>query len=70
MENGAPAGIIMRTLFYQKIGSLYGHSLYMTRRSAVDGDGSHEGRRGRHISKIGIQAMNRETASCMIICCL
>ena len=31
MNGSRPVGIIMRTNFYQKIGSLYGNSLYMKR---------------------------------------
>ena len=60
-ENGAPAGIIMRTTFYQKIGSLYGHSLYMKRPVSILMDSAMmKVDVGENISKIGIQAMNRE----------
>lgn len=31
LENGAPVGLIMRTAFFQKMGTLYGHSLYLKR---------------------------------------
>ena len=61
MENSIPVGIIMRTAFFQKIGTLYGHSLYMKRSVSIlmetdimKVDVS------SNISKIGIQAMERE----------
>lgn len=61
LENGHTVGIIMRTDFFQKIGSMYGHSLYMKRPihilmetaiMTVDVNDC--------ISKISLQAMNRE----------
>ena len=61
MENNSPVGLIMRTVFFQKMGTLYGHSLYMKRPVSilmdteimkVDVDDN--------ISKTSIQAMDRE----------
>jgi two-component system, chemotaxis family, sensor kinase CheA len=61
MDGSHPIGIIMRTTFYQKIGSLYGLSLYMKRPvrilmetfiMSVDVNDN--------ISRISIQAMSRE----------
>jgi|GEM_PF-3662159 len=47
-ESSRPVGIIMRTEFYQKMGTLYGHSLYMKRPDQnPDGTGDHVGRRRR-----------------------
>lgn len=61
MEGGNPAGIIMRTAFFQKIGTLYGHSLYMHRpvRILMDTDFM-KVETTDNMSKIGIQAMDRE----------
>jgi two-component system chemotaxis sensor kinase CheA len=60
-ENSAPVGIIMRTTFYQKIGSLYGHSIYMKRPVSIMMDTEFMTvDYNDNISKIGIQAMNRE----------
>lgn len=61
MENGSPAGILMRTTFYQKIGSLYGHSLYMNRPISIIIDTAiMKVDVGENIGKIGMQAMGRE----------
>lgn len=61
LDNGHPAGIIMRTTFFQKMGSLYGLSLYMNRPISIlmemdimKVDASD------NIAKIGIEAMSRE----------
>ena len=60
-ENGAPVGIVMRTTFYQKIGSLYGHSLYMRRPVSILMDPEMmEVEASDSIAKIGVQAMNRD----------
>lgn len=60
MENDRPAGIIMRTAFFQSMGTLYGHSLYLKRPVSIlmDSDFMKIDITG-NISKIGIQAMNR-----------
>lgn len=61
MEGGSPAGILMRTTFYQKIGSLYGHSLYMNRPIHIIMDSAMmRVDVGDNIAKIGMQAMGRE----------
>ena len=61
IDNHHPAGLIMRTAFYQQIGSLHGHALFMKRpitlvmdtaMMVVDVEDN--------LSQIGIQAMNRE----------
>lgn len=61
LDNQQPVGLIMRSIFYQKIGAQYGHSLYMGRPVSilmetalltVDVNDN--------ISKIGIQSMSRE----------
>lgn len=61
LDGSRPVGIIMRTTFYQKIGSLYGNSLYMNRpirilmeTSVMSVDVK------ENISKIGIRAMSRD----------
>lgn len=61
MENNCPAGIIMRTTFYQKMGTLYGHSLYSNRsvRILMETDFMRVNI-DDNISSIGIQSMNRE----------
>jgi len=61
MDNDCPAGIIMRTTFFQKIGSLYGHSVYMKRPVGIlmDRDFMKADVRD-NIYKTSIQAMNRE----------
>ncbi|MDF2821249.1 MAG: cheA5 [Clostridiales bacterium] len=35
LDNETPVGLIMRPFFYQKIGTLYGHSLYITRKLSI-----------------------------------
>jgi two-component system chemotaxis sensor kinase CheA len=61
MENNCPAGIIMRTTFYQKMGTLYGHSLYSNRpvRILMETDFMRVNI-DDSVSTIGIQSMNRE----------
>lgn len=61
MENDCPFGIIMRTAFFQKIGTLYGHSIYMKRpvRILVDTDVMKVDI-SENASQIGIRAMSRE----------
>lgn len=61
LEEEHPAGLIMRTYFYQKIGTLYGHSLFMSRQlrilmetSMLIVDASED------ISSVVMQAMERE----------
>lgn len=61
LENGQPVGVIMRTAFYQKFGSIYGHSLYMNRSVKLLMDTSFMSADiDDSISKISIQAMSRE----------
>ena len=61
MENARPAGLVMRTTFYQKIGSLYGHSLYMKRPVSILMETSMmTADVNDNISRIGIQAMSRD----------
>ena len=61
MGGSRPVGIIMRTTFYQKIGSLYGNSLYMKRPIRILMETSVMSVDVKdNISKIGIQAMSRD----------
>ncbi len=61
LENSVPVGIVMRTAFFQKIGSLYGHSLYMKRPVGILMDTDFmKANVTDNISRIGIQAMSRE----------
>ena len=61
MENNSPVGIIMRTSFYQRMGTLYGHSLYMKRPVSLLMDQDiMKVEVTDNISRIGIQAMSRE----------
>lgn len=61
MENNNPVGIIMRTAFFQKMGSLYGHSLYSKRPVSILMDTDFmKADVSDNIARIGIQAMNRE----------
>ncbi len=60
-ENNHPVGLIMRTMFYQKMGTMYGHSLYMKRPVSIlmetdmmSADATD------NVSKVGILAMSRE----------
>ncbi|MFT8889214.1 MAG: ATP-binding protein [Ethanoligenens sp.] len=61
MENSEPVGIVMRTAFFQKMSTLYGHSLYMKRPVNILMDSNFmEVDITHHVAQIGIQAMNRE----------
>ncbi|MGC4020265.1 MAG: Hpt domain-containing protein [Muricomes sp.] len=60
-ENGAPVGLVMRTAFFQKIGTYYGNSLYMKRPASLLMDTDIlKADVNESISKISIQAMHRE----------
>jgi hypothetical protein len=60
-EKGCPAGIIMRTTFFQKMGTLYGHSLYSKRPAGILMETDFmKADLNDNISKIGIQSMSRE----------
>ncbi len=61
LEGQRPAGLIMRTSFFQKMGTLYGHSLYMTRSvRLVMESGMTLADMGESISRVGQQIMNRD----------
>ena len=61
LDNGNPAGIIMRTTFFQKMGSLYGLSLYMSRPVNILMETSiMKVEATDNVAKIGLQAMSRE----------
>ncbi len=61
LENRQPVGLIMRTAFYQQIGSLHGHALYMKRPITLVMDSAMMIVEVEdNLSQIGIQAMNRE----------
>lgn len=61
LEGETPVGIIMRTTFYQKIGTLYGHSLFMNRgvsilmETSITIIDSKE-----NISRVGFKSTNRD----------
>lgn len=61
MERGFPAGLVMRTVFFQKLGTMYGHSLYTNRPVSIlmDTDIMRVDA-ADHMAKVGIQAMNRK----------
>ncbi|MBA4700410.1 MAG: hypothetical protein H2212_13365 [Ruminococcus sp.] len=60
-ENGSPVGLVMRTAFFQKMGTYYGNSLYMKRPASLLMDTDIlKADVNESISKISIQAMNRE----------
>lgn len=60
-ENNSPVGLIMRTAFFQKTGSLYGHSLYMERPVDILMDTEiMKVDVSANVSATGIRAMNRK----------
>lgn len=60
LDNGIPAGIIMRNFFYQKLAERYGFSLYMKRSVTLLMDASPMiVDYNSKISKVGISAMSR-----------
>lgn len=61
MENNYTAGIIMRTVFFQQMGGLYGNSLYSKRPVSILMDIDFmKADICDNVSKIGIKAMKRE----------
>ncbi len=61
LDNKRPVGIMMRTSFFQKMGSQYGHSLYANRSVRLIMDAAFMSAEfNESISKISMQAMSRE----------
>ena len=60
MEHSIPVGIIMRTMFFQTMGTRYGHSLYMSRHVRILMDTEFmKADASDGVSKVGLIAMNR-----------